>query len=290
MLFRIITFCCLISLSFLTYAQQADIREAQYIQQLRQTILEQDIKMSQLQREIQNLRGDNEVLSHRLEAIKQQQQVIFLDLDERIRQLQTSPQPQTAFPQILAPKELTEIAVPTLEITPEVDNKIIEISSPEKQLPLEAEIAPKLAENPSIVKPSLPVTPPVEAEDSNAYNSGIQLVQQRQYRQAAEQFKQFLQRYPKSDYADNAQYWLGESFYAVKNFNSALTAFNTLLKDYPNSPKYAHALLKMGYVYYEQRKYQLARNAFEKVVANYPSTATAHLAARRLDKMSREGL
>ena len=286
MLFRITLFYCLVSISVVSHAQPS---EAQYIQQLRQTILEQDIKMSQLQREIQMLRGDNEVLSHRLEAIKQQQQAIFLDLDERIRQLQTSPSSQTTLPQVPEePKELTEIAVPTLEITPEIDNEIAETPSlPEKQVPPITKS--EVAERQPIVQP-LSMAPPVNNEDNSAYDRGIQLVQQRQYRQAAEQFKQFLQRYPNSDYADNAQYWLGESFYAVKDFDSALVAFNTVLKNYPQSPKYAHALLKIGYVYYEQGKYQPARTTFEQLAASYPNTATAHLAKRRLDKMNQEGL
>ncbi len=60
-------------------------------------------------------------------------------------------------------------------------------------------------------------------------------------------FQQFLQSYPQSSLADNAQYWLGESYYVTRDFQNAAAAFQTVLDRWPDSRKAPDALLKLGY-------------------------------------------
>ena len=60
-------------------------------------------------------------------------------------------------------------------------------------------------------------------------------------------FKDFLSTYPTSSLAENAQYWLGESYYVTHDYGSAAGAFRTVLKKYPDSRKAPDAMLKLGY-------------------------------------------
>ena len=66
-------------------------------------------------------------------------------------------------------------------------------------------------------------------DEKAAYDQAFQALKELRYADAAEDFRSFLDRYPNSEYADNAQYWLGESYYVTRNYEIALTAFQTLL-------------------------------------------------------------
>ncbi len=63
---------------------------------------------------------------------------------------------------------------------------------------------------------------------------------------AEQGFETFLQSNPKHVLAGNAQYWLGESYYARKDYQNAMTAFAEGYKNYKTSPKGPDNLLKLG--------------------------------------------
>ncbi|MBT3388592.1 MAG: tol-pal system protein YbgF, partial [Desulfobacula sp.] len=65
------------------------------------------------------------------------------------------------------------------------------------------------------------------------------------------QFKNFLKKYPDSDLAGNAQFWLAESFYATKWYEKAILEYQKVMEDYPKHNKVAGAKLKQGYSFAE---------------------------------------
>jgi tol-pal system protein YbgF len=93
----------------------------------------------------------------------------------------------------------------------------------------------------------------------------------------------FLSKYPRHDYADNAQYWLGEAFYAHKDYKEALVEFRNVIETYPRGNKVPDALLKVGYCYQALGQSDKARAVLEQVVNLYPKTEPAALAAKRLE-------
>ena len=105
------------------------------------------------------------------------------------------------------------------------------------------------------------------------------------YDQAAKSFQKFLGEYPTGKFADNAQYWLGESYYVTRNFDNALREFNTLVSDHPDSQKVTHALLKIGYIHDELGQKEKAREILTALTNNYPQSTAAGLAAKRLERM-----
>ena len=97
-----------------------------------------------------------------------------------------------------------------------------------------------------------PVTSqPLGAADASGgpdalYQDSHEKLLRRQFSAAEAGFKKFLRNYPKSELAGNAQYWLGESYYARRQYNRAAKAFLTGYKRYPKGRKAPDNLVKLG--------------------------------------------
>jgi tol-pal system protein YbgF len=115
------------------------------------------------------------------------------------------------------------------------------------------------------------------------YRSAVELVKTGKHDQAVTALRAFLKSYPRHDYADNAQYWLGESFYARKDYQQALTEFRATIETYPRGNKVPDALLKVGYCYQALGQSDKARAVLEQVVNLYPKSEPAVLASKKLE-------
>ncbi len=78
------------------------------------------------------------------------------------------------------------------------------------------------------------------------YDYAYGLVSNAQYDQAETSFRQFLTDHPEDELAGNAQYWLGQTFYARGNYADATRTFLEGMSKYPESPKAPAYLLKVG--------------------------------------------
>ncbi|MDY0883377.1 tol-pal system protein YbgF [Dongia soli] len=78
------------------------------------------------------------------------------------------------------------------------------------------------------------------------YEYATGLLQKGQYAEAEVALKTFVQEHPNDALTGNAQYWIGETYYARKDFKNASVAFAEGYQKYPNSPKAADNLLKLG--------------------------------------------
>lgn len=125
--------------------------------------------------------------------------------------------------------------------------------------------------------------------DRDNYQAAFELLKQQRYEAAAMAFQQFLVSFPDSQLADNAQYWLAESYYVTDQFENALQHFQVVISKFPRSRKIPDALLKIGYSNYELQHWDAARGALGRVQADYPDTTAARLAEQRLNRMADEG-
>jgi len=126
------------------------------------------------------------------------------------------------------------------------------------------------------------------AAQQQQYDAAFDLMKQGLYDRAVKAFRVFLAKNPDSGLADNAQYWIAEGNYVLRNYKLALEEFTKVVND-PQSSKAPDALLKIGYVHYELGAYDKARKTLGEVQERYPGTSVARLAAVRLDKMKKEG-
>ncbi len=118
---------------------------------------------------------------------------------------------------------------------------------------------------------------------ADVYRAAVELVKSGKHDEAVTALRLFLKTYPRHDYADNAQYWLGESFYAQKDYQHALTEFRATIETYPRGNKVPDALLKVGYCYQALGQGDKAKAVLEQVVNLYPKSEPAALASKKLE-------
>jgi len=98
-------------------------------------------------------------------------------------------------------------------------------------------------------------------------------------------FRQYLESFGGTDLADNASYWIGESYYRQKRFQDAIREFDAVVSQYPNSDKVASALLRKGYAYLELGEQSKGVVQLQNVIRRYPKSDEANLARQQLGSL-----
>ena len=102
---------------------------------------------------------------------------------------------------------------------------------------------------------------------------------------AMREFQEYLSNFPNTDLADNAAYWIGESYYRQRRFRQAVDEFDVVLTRYPKGRKVPSALLKKGYSYLELGEKAQGVVQLQHVVRQYPTSDEANLARQRLREL-----
>jgi len=251
----------------------------------KQAMVDLVIQIQQLQDEVRMLRGMLEDQTMELENLSNRQRDQYLDLDQRITGMRGNPQgPLVTTGAVTAAG--TPVTTAGAGNTYEQGVPVVREEMPDVRPALDTPSSVTGIAAPDTQAREIAQSPEAEKE---AYDRAFQSLKDLKYADAAEQFQSFLGAYPNSDYADNAQYWLGESYYVTRNYDIALEAFQGLLSNYPDSPKVADGLLKIGYTHYELKQWDQARAALVQVQEQYPDTTLARLAGSRLRSMKLEG-
>ncbi|HSH30950.1 MAG TPA: tol-pal system protein YbgF [Thiohalobacter sp.] len=242
-------------------ARDGDLdQRVQRLEQLMQSrgLMEMLTRLEQLQREVQELRGQVEVQGHTLEQLKKRQRDLYMDVDRRLQQLESgAPAAGAAGGVVGAPDRPPQ---------------------------------PSAASQPGATGDADAVTDAAAGADQRQqYQQALDILREGRYMQAAEAFSGFLQAHPDSAYAANAQYWLAEAYYVTRQFPRALEEFRRVVEAYSDSNKVADARLKIGFIHYEMEDWQAARQALETVIRDFPGTTAARLAEERLARLNREG-
>jgi tol-pal system protein YbgF len=233
------------------------------------------IEVQELQDEVRTLRGQIEEQNQELENLKRRQRDQYLDLDQRISDMRNSQPVMPSGAVMVSPGSTSQAP----GVSPSAD-------VPEVRPPMDTQSEISGIGQPQVESRAAPVS--AEAEKA-AYDQAFQALKELRYADAAEDFQSFLDRFPNSEYSDNAQYWLGESYYVTRNYDIALRAFQDLLDNFPGSTKAPDALLKIGYTHYELEQWDSARAALTQVQELYPDSTLSRLAENRLRSMRMEG-
>ncbi len=124
------------------------------------------------------------------------------------------------------------------------------------------------------------VTPSLEED---LYYRSLDLYKKAKYEEAIDGFRDFLKKYPKSDLADNAQFWIGESYMALKQYEKAILAFQKVIEKYPNGNKVPNAMLRQAVAFYEIKDKVSSRLLLKKIIKKYPNSNEAKVAKVRLN-------
>lgn len=242
-----------------------------------QTLVDMMVRLEDLQKDVQQLRGSVEVQTHDLEGIKQRQRDLYLDIDRRLRQLEVAAGKGSADVSTGAAPGSRSNMPPTAGGASAPIAAMTSAPAPGGQSEGNAALTDETEQNVDSL-----------AEQS-AYQSAFNILKEGRYEEAINAFGKFLSRYPHGQFSGNAQYWLGEANYVTRQFPAAVEEFNKVLVSYPESNKVPDAMLKLGFSYYELNDWEHANSVLNKLVENFPSSTAAQLAQNRLHRMKVEG-
>jgi tol-pal system protein YbgF len=247
-----------------------------------QTTVELLNRINELQVEVQSLRGLVEQQAFEIENLKKAQRDRYVDLDSRIARLEGSAG--------VAPPPGAVLEAPTSPTTPgQLAAEPLETVSAGTTPPDRLDAPPATPGTPGDA-PSVPVGPTAgAASEKAAYDEAFAALRDGRYAESARRFQGFLTDHPQGELADNALYWLGESYYVTQNYRIALDTFNDLLARFPGSAKAPDALLKVGYCHYELKEWPQAEQVLNEVVRLYPEQTVGKLAQGRLRALRLEG-
>lgn len=118
--------------------------------------------------------------------------------------------------------------------------------------------------------------------EKTAYESAYALIQSGDYKGATTALQDFVRRYPDSAYAANAQYWLGNAWYALGDYKKAIAAQEVVTTTYADSAKVPDAMLNIGSSYALLKDSKNAKKALQSLVSKYPESSAAKTAKDRL--------
>ncbi len=123
-----------------------------------------------------------------------------------------------------------------------------------------------------------------ESEYEDRYNQALDLFNSQQYRQALTQFEELVGADTRNSLADNAQYWIGECYYALGDYQAAIVAFEKVFT-FKQSNKNDYAQYKLGLCYYKLNNRSRAKAEFQALVDNYPDSELVQRARQYLAQL-----
>jgi tol-pal system protein YbgF len=129
--------------------------------------------------------------------------------------------------------------------------------------------------------------PPVVPQNLSGtkYDRGVQAFNEGNYDDAVQQFRDYIHDEPQSPYADDAQFWIGESSLRKGQYSNAIKEFNQVVLRYASGDRSAASLLKLADVFSRIGDQVDARLSLQKLVNRYPGSAEAAEAYRLLQEM-----
>lgn len=127
----------------------------------------------------------------------------------------------------------------------------------------------------------------VRASPEALYNQAQNLFMAGRLAESIDKFADFILHYPKHTLADNAQYWIGETYYSQKEYQRSAVEFKKVVDNYPNENKAPDALLKVGFSYLELNSREKAAEALKLLIERYPSSEAAARAKSKLQELQK---
>jgi tol-pal system protein YbgF len=202
--------------------------------------------------DIAKIRGQIEVLTYELNEQQKRQRDLYVDLDSRLRKMETSAAASAPPP-------------PADPNAPPMTNV--------------AAAPPQMASPPP---PAVPAVAPVSAAEQKAYDAALDQFKRGDYNGAIASFQNFVKANPRSLLASSAQYWIGNAQFARKDYRAAVASQRALIQQWPDSPKVPDALLAIASAQSEQGDNASARRTLEELMAKFPQSEAAGKAKQRL--------
>jgi tol-pal system protein YbgF len=122
----------------------------------------------------------------------------------------------------------------------------------------------------------------VTDDGSSDYQDAFGMFKIGKFKDAISKFNSFLEDHPKSELVPSAHYWIGNSYYAMRDFKSAIDVQEKLIKAFPDSAKAPDAMLNIASSQQEINHKTAAKKTLNDLIAKYPVSDAAEKAKLRL--------
>ncbi len=119
----------------------------------------------------------------------------------------------------------------------------------------------------------------------NLYDSALHDILTKKYDLAQSEFQDYLKYYPKTDYASNAVFYLGEIAFVQQRYPEALDHYSDVIANFPSSFKLGAARYKRGVTYIAMGKRPEGVADLRAVVRLFPKTDEDQAARTKLKEM-----
>ncbi len=228
-----------------------------------QPLLEFHNQIEALRLDLNKLQGQIEVLVNENELTQKRQKDFYIDLDNRLRRMEQ-------------PGESAASESPTPSSASDAAPEYVEPAArPASDVGAPARIA-------TVIPSAAASAAPAESAESRDYEAAYNLFKTAKYQNAISQLRIFLKNYPGSSFAPSAHYWIGNSYYALRDFKNAIDAQEKLIITFPDSAKAPDAMLNIASSQQEMNKKPASKKTLESLIAKYPGSDAAEKAKRRL--------
>lgn len=137
----------------------------------------------------------------------------------------------------------------------------------------------------SATPPPLPADTTAGGNDKQDYDAALAVFRAGDFKGAQTGFANFIKRYPRSNLAPSALFWLGNAQYATRDYKEAITNFRSLLTASPNHQRAPEAMLSIANCQIELKDTRAARATLESLVKTYPQSEAAQAGKERLSRL-----
>jgi tol-pal system protein YbgF len=228
--------------------EQSRLQEARIVkleEVTNQAIIGLHNQIEELRREFSKLNGQIEVLANDIQLSQNRQKDFYIDLDSRLRRIE---QPV---------------------VGSDTDSSVVEGA------PVAAAVVP--------VVPVLVASDTVATDaESSDYQEAFNMFKIGRFKGAISKFKSFIENYPTSKLLPSSHYWIGNSYYAMRDFKRAIYVQQELVKDFPDSAKVPDAMLNIASSQKEINYTTASQKTLKDLIAKYPISEAAKKAKLRL--------
>jgi tol-pal system protein YbgF len=240
-------------------------------------------------------------LDDRIQAVKEEQVETGQDLDELKREVQNLSNrvdEHRALVRKVVEKDTTEQGA-GMDRLSDLDARTTRLEASVARIMKKLEMegapvisAPSVADLPAPAPGAEPDRPDAEQDaeqakpsqpDEDLYKKTLSIYKEGKFEEALDGFEGFLEEYPESGYAENAQFWIGECHMSMKRYEQAILAFQKVITDYPKGNKVPGATYRQAVAFYEINDKISARLLLNRVIRSYPDSEEADLAKKKLD-------
>ena len=141
-------------------------------------------------------------------------------------------------------------------------------------------VEPKVTEEGPKVVEKVP-----KSNELELYETSLSFFRDGKFEQAMDGFKDFLKEYPKSDRADNAQFWIGECYMSLRQYEQAILAYQEVIKKFPKGNKVPNAMLRQAVAFLEIKDKTSSRLLLKKIIKQFPKSSEAKIAQTKLNSI-----